>query len=102
MVQGGARCSRRAPRVPECGRNPQGLRSRRVPRVSRVTLLDTNTVIFYLKGQESVVFRLQATAPRELAVPSVVAYEIEYGTRKLGPARRLALTFQLLACLSQV
>lgn len=67
-----------------------------------MTLLDTNTVIFYLKGQESVVFQLQAMAPRELAVPSVVAYEIEYGTRKLGSSRRRALAFELLAGLAQV
>ena len=67
-----------------------------------MTLLDTNTVIFYLKGQESVVSRLQASSRRELAIPSVVAYEIEYGTLKIGSPRRRALAFELLAGLVQV
>ena len=47
-----------------------------------MTLLDTNILIHYLKGLESVVSRLQKASPREVAVPSVVAYEIEYGTLK--------------------
>ena len=67
-----------------------------------MTLLDTNTVIFYLKGQQSVVSRLQASSRRELAIPSVVAYEIEYGTLKIGSRRRRALAFELLAALVQV
>lgn len=65
-------------------------------------LLDTNTVIFYLKGREAVVSRLRASSPRELAIPSVVAYEIEYGTLKIGASRRRDVAFQLLAGLTQV
>jgi tRNA(fMet)-specific endonuclease VapC len=67
-----------------------------------VTLLDTNTLIFYLKGRESVVSRLRNSSPRELAIPSVVAYEIEYGTLKIVSARRRAVVSQLLAGLAQV
>jgi tRNA(fMet)-specific endonuclease VapC len=67
-----------------------------------VTLLDTNTVIFYLKGRESVVSRLRASSPRELAIPSVVAYEIEYGTLKIGDSRRRDVAYRLLAGLTQV
>ena len=55
-----------------------------------MTLLDTNILIHYLKGHELVVSRLQSASPREIAVPSVVAYEIEYGTLKLGGSRRRA------------
>lgn len=65
-------------------------------------LLDTNTIIHYLKGQESVVSRLQAASPRDLAIPSVVAYEIEYGTQKIGSPRRKALASGLLKGLTQV
>jgi len=65
-------------------------------------LLDTNIVIFYLKGQEPVVARLQAASPREVAVPNVVAYEIEYGTLKIGSSRRRSVAFGLLAGLTQV
>lgn len=67
-----------------------------------MTLLDTNTIIYYLKGQESVVSRLQAASPRELAIPSVVAYEIEYGTRKIDSPRWKALASGLLKGIAQV
>jgi tRNA(fMet)-specific endonuclease VapC len=67
-----------------------------------LTLLDTNTLIHYLKGREAVIARLQAASPREVAIPSVVAYEIEYGTLKLGSARRRDLAFQLIAGLVQI
>jgi tRNA(fMet)-specific endonuclease VapC len=67
-----------------------------------VTLLDTNTLIFYLKGQESVVSRLGNSSPRELAIPSVVAYEIEYGALKIRSERRRAIVSQLLAGLAHV
>ena len=47
-----------------------------------MTLLDTNTLIHYLKGREPVVTRLKAASPRDLAISSVVAYEVEYGSLK--------------------
>jgi len=62
-----------------------------------VTLLDSNTIIHYLRGQESVVSRLQRTDNRLLGVPSVVLYEIEYGTLRTGSSRRRALLSDLLA-----
>jgi tRNA(fMet)-specific endonuclease VapC len=65
-----------------------------------VTLLDTNTLIHYLKGLESVVSRLQKASPREVAIPSVVAYEIEYGTLKTRSRR--AVVSELLAGFAQV
>ena len=65
-------------------------------------LLDTNTLILYLKGHESVVTRLRAASPREMAIPSVVAYEIEYGTLKIGSARRRAVITELLKGVPQV
>jgi len=46
--------------------------------------LDTNTVIFGLKGKGNVRQRLAATPLSELAVPAVVVYELEFGT--LGSA----------------
>lgn len=65
-------------------------------------LLDSNTIIHYLRGLESVVSRLQTASPRELAIPTIVAYEIEYGTLKIGSTRRRALVSALLAGLHQV
>ncbi len=67
-----------------------------------MTLLDTNTVIHYLRGQPSVVSRFQSASPRELAIPSVVAYEIEYGTLKIGSSRRRQIVSLLLAGIQQV
>jgi tRNA(fMet)-specific endonuclease VapC len=67
-----------------------------------LTLLDTNTVIHYLRGQPLVVSRFQSASPRQLAIPSVVAYEIEYGTLKIGSSRRREIASLLLAGIQQV
>ena len=67
-----------------------------------MTLLDTNTVIAYLKGINSVVTRLQAARPSELGIPSIVAYELEYGTIRISSARRRSLVSGLLGALMQV
>jgi tRNA(fMet)-specific endonuclease VapC len=65
-------------------------------------LLDTNILIQYMKGLDSVVQQLQDASPREVAIPSVVAYELEYGTLKTGSARRRAMASGLLAKFAQV
>ena len=65
-------------------------------------LLDTNTLICYLKGVDAVVRRLQSASPREVAIPSVVAYEVEYGTLKSGSPRRRSVVAGLLAGLAEV
>ena len=64
-------------------------------------LLDANTLIYYIKGVDAVVRRFQLTSPRELRIPSVVAYEVEYGALKAGSARRRAVTAGLLAGIVQ-
>ena len=51
-------------------------------------LLDSNTVIHYFRGFESVIRRFQMTARRELRIPSIVAYEVEFGALQTGSARR--------------
>ena len=67
-----------------------------------MTLLDTNVVIHYLKGEPSVVARIQAMEAPDLAIPSVVAYELEYGTLKAASPRRRELVTRLLADSVQV
>ncbi len=67
-----------------------------------MTLLDTNTLIHYLKGVEPVVSRLRAASPRDLGVPTIVAYEVEYGTLKSRSSRRRSIVADLLAGLTQV
>jgi tRNA(fMet)-specific endonuclease VapC len=52
-------------------------------------LLDTNTLIYFFKGQGRVAERLFAIAPGEVAISSVSLYEIEVGIAKSAqPARR--------------
>jgi tRNA(fMet)-specific endonuclease VapC len=67
-----------------------------------LTLLDTNILIQYLRGQPSVVARLQNADPRQIAVPTIVVYEIEYGTLKAGPSRRREIVAQLLGGVQQI
>jgi tRNA(fMet)-specific endonuclease VapC len=49
-----------------------------------------------------VVAQLRASSAREVAIPSVVAYELEYGTLQNGSPRRRAVVSALLAGLTQV
>jgi tRNA(fMet)-specific endonuclease VapC len=67
-----------------------------------VILLDTNVVIHYLKGLASVVDRLQAAPRREIAVSSITVYELEYGNRNAGTAKRRAAISAFLARVPQV
>ena len=65
-------------------------------------LLDGNTLIYYIRGMDSVVRRFQATPRLELRIPTVVAYEIEYGALKIGSPRRRRVTDRLLAGIAQI
>jgi tRNA(fMet)-specific endonuclease VapC len=55
-----------------------------------VILLDTNVLIHYLKCRPAVVGRVKAAAGRELAISSIMRYELECGVLQLGnhPAKR--------------
>ena len=64
-------------------------------------LLDSNTLIQYLKGREPVVSRFTAAPRRELAIPSIVAYELESGTRKYFSPRRASVLSNFFAELIQ-
>lgn len=45
-------------------------------------LLDTNTLIYFFKGQGRVAERLLATSPQQLAVSTITLFELETGLRK--------------------
>ncbi len=45
-------------------------------------VLDTNTLIYYFKGLGQVAERLLRYPPREIAIPSIVLYELEVGLAK--------------------
>ncbi len=52
-------------------------------------VLDTNSVVFFFKGEGRVGQRLLAHRPAEVALPAVVLYELEVGVlRSKAPARR--------------
>jgi tRNA(fMet)-specific endonuclease VapC len=65
-------------------------------------LLDTNTVIQYIKGLNQVVERVQAVSRNELRIPSVVAYELEYGALHTGSVSRRRATEAVLATVPQI
>lgn len=44
--------------------------------------LDTNTLIYFFKGQSKVSDVLLSVAPRDVAIPAVVLYELEVGIAK--------------------
>lgn len=49
-------------------------------------LLDTNTLIYYFKGQGRVAEQLLATPPNQVAVSTVSLHELETGLRKSSHA----------------
>ena len=67
-----------------------------------MTLLDTNTIIHYIKGNPGVVRRMQASSPDELAVPSIVVYELERGTLQTKSTKRRSLVATILQHLQVV
>lgn len=62
-------------------------------------VLDTNTISYFFRGDPQVVPRLLALSPAEIAVPTVVVYELRYGLLRLpreAGQRRLQALEQLL------
>ncbi len=60
-------------------------------------VLDTNSLIYFFKGEGEVSARLLATPPAEVAIPTIVLYELEVGLAKSSePARRRAQLDRLL------
>lgn len=52
-------------------------------------LLDTNTLIYYFKGVGNVAERLLSTSPREIALSTIVLFELEVGIAKsVSPRKR--------------
>lgn len=61
--------------------------------------LDTNTVIHALKGKGAVLDAMRGRRPAELAIPAIVAYELEVGSMRSShpKARRRDLQILLAA-----
>lgn len=64
-------------------------------------VLDTNTLIYFFKGQGRIAERLLSIPPAEIAVPAVVAYELEVGIAKSSqPTKRRRQLDELLGAIS--
>ena len=63
-------------------------------------VLDTNTLIYFFKGLGQITSNLYACSPSEIAIPTVVLYELHIGIQNsTHPDKRLT---QLATLLSQV
>lgn len=61
-------------------------------------VLDTNTLIYFFKGKGQVADRLLRCAPRNIGVPAIVLFELEYGIcLSTAPEKRRAQLQRLLA-----
>ena len=67
-----------------------------------MTLLDSNVLIHYLRGTEPLFSRLRAASPAKMAIPSIVAYELEYGTLKSTNPRRRAMLQDIVGELEEI
>ncbi len=67
-----------------------------------MTLLDSSTLIHYLRGVPTVVRRFQECSRRDLRIPSIVAYEIAYGALQSRVARHRSAVSGLLGAIAQV
>lgn len=63
--------------------------------------LDTNTLIYFFKGQGRVAEHLLGVSPRDVGIPAVVLYELELGiARSSQPRKRRGQLDALLAAVS--
>jgi tRNA(fMet)-specific endonuclease VapC len=63
-------------------------------------ILDTNTLIYYFKGQGQVAQNLASVLPEEIIVSTIVLFELQVGIEKsVAPTKRIQ---QLQQILSQV
>lgn len=54
-------------------------------------ILDTNTLIYFFKGIGNVPGKFLSISPKEIAIPAIVIYELEYGiTKSSSPKKRQA------------
>ena len=52
-------------------------------------IIDTNTLIYFFKGLGNVPNKFLAISPKDIAIPSIVLYELEYGIAKsTSPKKR--------------
>jgi len=60
-------------------------------------VLDTNTLIYYFKGMGNVANKLLQYPPRDIAIPSIVLYELEVGLAKSAEPEKRRRQLETLA-----
>ena len=61
-------------------------------------VLDTNTLIYFFRGEGNVAKEILARSPSAIGIPSIVLYELEVGIAKsTSPRKRLGQLEQLTA-----
>lgn len=60
-------------------------------------VLDTNTLIYFFKGKGQIAQNLFATSPKDIAIPSIVLYELEVGIAKSSFPQKRTKQLQNLA-----
>jgi len=64
-------------------------------------VLDTNTLIYFFKGEGNVAKKLLSISPKEVAIPAIVIYEIEYGIAKsTSPKKRQSQLTEICSLVS--
>lgn len=66
-------------------------------------ILDTNTLIYYFKGQGQVAQNLANISAQEISIPTIVLFELQVGIAKsTSPAKRTRQLQQLLSVVNLV
>jgi tRNA(fMet)-specific endonuclease VapC len=61
-------------------------------------VLDTNTLIYYFKGQGQITQNLHSVVSKEICIPTLVLFELQVGIAKsTSPAKRTQQLQQLLS-----
>ncbi len=65
-------------------------------------VVDTNTLIYFFKGMGRVPDKFLEVSPKDIAIPSVVLYELEYGIAKSTSPRKRQAQLKELCSLVEV
>ena len=65
-------------------------------------ILDTNTLIYFFKGIGRVADNLLAVSPKDIGIPAVVLYELEYGIAKSSSPKKRTKQLGELCALVEV
>jgi len=65
-------------------------------------VLDTNTLIYFFKGMGNVPNKLLKVSPKDIAIPSVVLYELAYGIEKSTSPRKRQAQLKALCSLVEI